>query len=54
MPALVALDGMKIQRGLGDAGEALDPQARDEYRRRRDELRVELEDAQSQNDRRPH
>ncbi len=44
------LDELKIQRGLGDAGEALDPQARDEYRRRRDELRAELADAQSHND----
>ncbi len=47
---LVVLEGMKVQRGLGDAGQTLDAQARDEYRRRRDELRVELEDAQGQND----
>ncbi len=47
---LAEIEGMKVQRGLGDAGQPLDPQAREEYRRRRDELRVELEDAQGQND----
>ncbi len=46
-----ARDGLAIRKDLGDAGEALDPQARDEYRRRRAELRAELDDAQSQNDR---
>ena len=45
-----AREGLQVQRGLGDAGEVLDAQARDEYRRRRDELRAELEDAQGQND----
>jgi hypothetical protein len=43
-------EGLKVRRGLGDAGEVIDPQARDEYRRRRDELRAELEEARQQND----
>ncbi len=47
---LARLQGLQVQRGLGDAGEVLDPQARDQYRRRRDELRAELEDAEAQND----
>jgi tetratricopeptide (TPR) repeat protein len=45
-----AREGLKVQRGLGDAGEVLDAQARDEYRQRQIELRAELEDAQRQND----
>jgi tetratricopeptide (TPR) repeat protein len=45
-----ARDGLAIRKGLGDAGDALDPQAREEYRRRRGELRAELEDAQGRND----
>jgi tetratricopeptide (TPR) repeat protein len=42
--------GLKVRRGLGDAGDAIDPRAREEYRRRREELRAELEAAQQQND----
>jgi len=36
--------------GLGDAGELLDPQAKAAYKRRLDELRDELEEAESWND----
>jgi len=36
--------------GLGDAGEVLDSQAKAQYRRRLDELRLELEQARSFND----
>ena len=39
-----------MQRGLGDAGEVLDAQAREEYRRRQAELRAELEAAERNND----
>jgi tetratricopeptide (TPR) repeat protein len=42
--------GLEVRRSLGDAGDAIDPQARDDYRRRRDELRAELEEARHQND----
>jgi len=42
--------GLSVDRGLGDAGEALDAQAREEYRRRQAELRTELEGAERDND----
>jgi tetratricopeptide (TPR) repeat protein len=45
-----AREGLKVQRGLGDAGEVIDPRARENYRRRQQELRAELEEAQQQND----
>jgi len=45
-----AREGLQVQRGLGDAGEVLDAQARSEYRSRQIELRAELEDAERQND----
>jgi tetratricopeptide (TPR) repeat protein len=43
-------EGLRVRRGLGDAGDLIDPQARDEYRRRRDDLRAELEEARQHND----
>jgi len=42
--------GLAVQRGLGDAGNIIDAQALDEYRRRQSELRSELEAAQRDND----
>jgi tetratricopeptide (TPR) repeat protein len=42
--------GFGVARGLGDAGEALDAQALEEYRQRQSELRAELESAQRDND----
>ena len=42
--------GLTVERGLGDAGEMLDTQALNEYRRRQTELRGELEAAQRDND----
>ena len=40
----------KARRSLGDAGELLDPRAREEYRTRLVELREELTEAESNND----
>jgi len=42
--------GVRVERGLGDAGESLDAQALNQYRRRQSELRAELEAAQRDND----
>jgi DNA-binding response OmpR family regulator len=41
---------LSVKRGLGDAGEILDPQAKAAYKQRLEELRAELEDAQAYND----
>jgi DNA-binding response OmpR family regulator len=41
---------LRVQPGLGDAGEILDAQAKAAYRQRLGELRTELEDAQTCND----
>src|SRR5262249_31975325 len=41
---------LRVQAGLGDAGEILDAQAKAAYRQRLGELRAELEDAQACND----
>ena len=42
--------GLSVERDLGDAGEVLDAQAREEYRHRKAELRVELDAAERDND----
>lgn len=43
-------EGLTVRRGLGDAGELLDPRAKAEYKQRLEELRTELEEAQRCND----
>lgn len=43
-------EGLGVRHDLGDAGDTLDAAAREAYRRRRAELRVELDAAQHQND----
>jgi hypothetical protein len=45
-----ALTAFKVQSGFGDAGPILDPQAKAAYKRRLDELKTELGDAQRCND----
>ena len=47
---VAALADLRIQQGLGDAGEMLDPKAKAAYKRRLEELRAELGDAQTCND----
>jgi hypothetical protein len=44
------VQGLAVERGLGDAGEILDAQALTEYRRRQSELRAELAAAQRDHD----
>jgi non-specific serine/threonine protein kinase len=41
---------VSVARDLGDAGDVLDPAARAAYRRRLDDLREELADAEAMND----
>jgi len=48
--AAARAQGLTVERGLGDAGEILDAQACEAYRRRQSELRAELEAAQRDND----
>lgn len=48
--AAARAQGLAVERGLGDAGEMLDAQALDEYRRRQSELRADLEAARRDND----
>ena len=45
------LDELRVTHDLGDAGEILDARSKTEYRRRREELRAELEEATPNNDR---
>jgi hypothetical protein len=42
---------LRVASDLGDAGEILDQRSKAEYRRRRDELRADLNDAEAANDR---
>jgi len=44
-------DELRVTSDLGDAGEILDARSKGEYRRRRDELRAELDEAEGANDR---
>ena len=50
VPAGAAQTADSVRADLGDAGEILDPQARAEYRARLDDLKSELEEAESAND----
>jgi hypothetical protein len=43
-------EALNVRRGLGDAGELLDPPAKAAYKQRLVDLRAELEDAQEDND----
>ncbi|MGE0825283.1 MAG: response regulator [Candidatus Binatia bacterium] len=43
-------EGLRVGRGLGDAGEILDPQAKAAYKQRIKDLRAEVEHAQECND----
>jgi hypothetical protein len=43
-------EGLAVQAGTGDAGPALDSQAKAEYRTRLEDLRAEIEEAESFND----
>jgi hypothetical protein len=43
-------DGLAVRAGTGDAGPALDSQAKAEYRSRLEDLRAEIEEAESFND----
>jgi DNA-binding response OmpR family regulator len=45
-----AFPDLRVQLGLGDAGEILDPKAKAAYKQRLKELQTELEDAQAGND----
>jgi DNA-binding response OmpR family regulator len=45
-----ALAEFRVQAGLGDAGEILDPKAKAAYKQRLEELRAELEGARAYND----
>jgi hypothetical protein len=49
-PGAGAADGLAVRAGTGDAGPALDSQAKAEYRSRLEDLRAEIEEAESFND----
>jgi tetratricopeptide (TPR) repeat protein len=49
-PGAEAADGLAVRAGTGDAGPALDSQAKAEYRSRLEDLRAEIEEAESFND----
>ena len=50
LPSAQAADGLEVRAGTGDAGPALDSQAKAEYRSRLEDLRAEIEEAESFND----
>ena len=49
-PAAESVEGLAVRAGTGDAGPALDSQAKAEYRSRLEDLRAEIEEAESFND----
>ena len=49
-PGAQSADGLAVQAGTGDAGPALDSQAKAEYRSRLEDLRAEIEEAEAFND----
>jgi hypothetical protein len=49
-PAAESVEGLRVRAGTGDAGPALDSQAKAEYRSRLEDLRAEIEEAESFND----
>ena len=49
-PAAENVEGLGVRAGTGDAGPALDSQAKAEYRTRLEDLRAEIEEAESFND----
>jgi hypothetical protein len=49
-PAAESAEGLAVRAGTGDAGPALDSQAKAEYRSRLEDLRAEIEEAESFND----
>jgi tetratricopeptide (TPR) repeat protein len=49
-PGAQAAEGLAVRAGTGDAGPALDSQAKAEYRSRLEDLRAEIEEAESFND----
>ena len=49
-PAAENVEGLAVRAGTGDAGPALDSQAKAEYRSRLEDLRAEIEEAESFND----
>jgi len=49
-PGAEAAEGLAVRAGTGDAGPALDSQAKAEYRSRLEDLRAEIEEAESFND----
>jgi len=49
-PAAASERGAALRRGLGDAGAILDAEAKAQYRRRLEDLRAELEEAERFND----
>jgi tetratricopeptide (TPR) repeat protein len=50
MPTNRDVDGLSVRTGTGDAGPALDSQAKAEYRSRLEDLRAEIEEAEDFND----
>jgi tetratricopeptide (TPR) repeat protein len=49
-PAAESVEGLRVRAGTGDAGPALDSQAKAEYRSRLEDLRADIEEAESFND----
>jgi tetratricopeptide (TPR) repeat protein len=49
-PGAQSAEGLAVRAGTGDAGPALDAQAKAEYRSRLEDLRAEIEEAESFND----
>jgi hypothetical protein len=49
-PGAESVEGLGVRAGTGDAGPALDSQAKAEYRSRLEDLRAEIEEAESFND----
>jgi tetratricopeptide (TPR) repeat protein len=49
-PSAESVEGLGVRAGTGDAGPALDSQAKAEYRTRLEDLRAEIEEAESFND----
>jgi len=49
-PGATEVEGLNVRAGTGDAGPALDSQAKAEYRSRLEDLRAEIEEAEAFND----
>jgi len=49
-PGATEIEGLAVRAGTGDAGPALDSQAKAEYRSRLEDLRAEIEEAEAFND----